>query len=135
MGGAGVMLLNRTRPTQKEPTIALINIVFLMLVFFMIAGTLAVPLDQEIKLIQTADLDGREPPDTLVVHADGRLQLRGQQVESAEAYFATLPEAARSVVKLVPDRDLPARQLIAISNSLRKSGAGRVLLVSERALP
>lgn len=31
--------------SEREPTIALINIVFLMLVFFMVAGTLAAPLD------------------------------------------------------------------------------------------
>ncbi|HBR39356.1 MAG TPA: biopolymer transporter ExbD, partial [Sulfitobacter pontiacus] len=33
---------------QREPTIALINIVFLMLVFFMVAGTLAQPLDPDL---------------------------------------------------------------------------------------
>ena len=42
----------------KEPTIALINVVFLMLVFFMIAGTLAPPLDPDLSLIKAEDLDG-----------------------------------------------------------------------------
>ena len=44
---------------QKEPTIALINIVFLMLVFFMVAGTLAQPLSRDLELVKTSDLEGR----------------------------------------------------------------------------
>lgn len=48
--------------SKREPTIALINIVFLMLVFFMVAGTLAQPLDPELKLVKTEELDGIAPP-------------------------------------------------------------------------
>ena len=78
--------MRRARATQKrEPTIALINIVFLMLVFFMVAGTLAQPLDGDLDLVRTADLEGRAPPDTLVVHADGRLSYRGETQASATA--------------------------------------------------
>ena len=40
---------------QREPTIALINIVFLMLVFFMVAGTLSQPLDSDLNLVETHD--------------------------------------------------------------------------------
>ena len=118
----------------KEPTIALINVVFLMLVFFMTAGTLAPPLDPDLSLIKAEDLDGRAPPDTLVVHADGRLWLRGVELTSASAFMERLPDDDRSVVRIVPDRDLPAVQLIEISDELRRGGAERILLVSERGL-
>ncbi|OUS37430.1 biopolymer transporter ExbD [Rhodobacterales bacterium 56_14_T64] len=120
--------------TQKEPTIALINIVFLMLVFFMIAGTLVVPLDSDLKLIETSGLEGREPPDTLVVHADGHLSLRGAAVEDATAFLATLSQEDLEIVRIVPDRALPAKQLVALGNALRHGGAGRVMLVSEKVL-
>lgn len=119
---------------QKEPTIALINIVFLMLIFFMIAGTLAVPLDKDVTLIEAKDLEGREPPDALVVHADGRLTLRGEVLADAAAYAAVLSDEEREAVRIVPDRDLPARDLVKLGNALRAAGAKRVLLVSERAL-
>ena len=119
---------------QKEPTIALINIVFLMLIFFMIAGTLAVPLDKDVTLIEAKDLEGREPPDALVVHADGRLTLRGEVLPDAAAYAAALSDEDREAVRIVPDRDLPARKLVQLGNALRAAGAKRVLLVSERAL-
>lgn len=128
------MQLKALAPSQKEPTIALINIVFLMLIFFMIAGTLAAPLDKEISLIETRDLEGREPPDTLVVHADGRLSFRGEPVADPAAYVSGLPQEAREVVKIVPDRNLPARDLVKLGHALRAAGAVSVVLISERAL-
>ena len=66
------------RRKKSEPTIALINIVFLMLIFFLVAGTLAQPLHGKLQLIKTSDLEGREPPDALVLHANGRLSYRGE---------------------------------------------------------
>ena len=78
------MALRRPAERRKgEPTIALINIVFLMLIFFMIAGALAPPLDARVELVDTADLDGRAPPDAAVVLADGSLLLREQPVDAA----------------------------------------------------
>lgn len=127
--------MRRARAAQKrEPTIALINIVFLMLVFFMVAGTLAQPLDGDLNLVQTADLEGRAPPDTLVVNADGRLSYRGAPQSSATAYLAALTEEERQTIRLVPDRDLPAQTLVALTRELRSEGAERVLLVTERGL-
>ena len=92
---------------RREPTIALINIVFLMLIFFMAAATLAPPLDGELRLVRTADLEGRAPPDALVIHADGRLAYRGEAVADASAYMAALPEEARETVRIVPDAACP----------------------------
>ncbi|ATG45083.1 biopolymer transporter ExbD [Phaeobacter sp. BS52] len=128
------MRIRQHTAAQKEPTIALINIVFLMLIFFMIAGTLAVPLDKDVTLIEAKDLEGREPPDALVVHADGRLTLRGKVLADAATYAAMLTEEERAEVRIVPDRDLPARDLVKLGNALRAAGAQNVLLVSERAL-
>ena len=118
----------------KEPTIALINVVFLMLVFFMIAGTLAPPMDPDLSLIKAEDLDGRAPPDTLVIHEDGRLWLRGVELTSAAAFMERLPDDDRTIVRIVPDRDLPAALLIQITDDLRQGGAERIMLVSERGL-
>lgn len=120
--------------SRREPTIALINIVFLMLVFFMVAGTLAQPLDTDLKLVSTADLEGRPPPDALVVHADGRLSYRGFEIASATEYMESQDAAAQGVVRLVPDRELPAQELVKMARSLRDNGAKSILVVMERAL-
>lgn len=127
------MRRRRDKPT-REPTIALINVVFLMLVFFMVAGTVAQPLDKALNLVRTADLEGRAPPDALVVHRDGRLSYRGDPIASAAIFFDARAEDAREVIRLVPDRDLPAEDLVAVARELRSQGARSVLVVTERGL-
>lgn len=124
------------RRQRREPTIALINIVFLMLVFFMVAGTLAAPLDKDLQLVDTNDLDGVSPPDALVVHPDGRLSYRGEDVADAAGYVtAQRAEVAEpGPVRLVPDRNLPADQLVALARDLRQAGATGVIIVTERGL-
>lgn len=115
---------------QRDSTIPLINVVFLMLVFFLIAGTVAAPLDPDLSLVQTRDLEGRDPPDALVLHADGRLTFRGQAV-TPEAYLAAQDSG---VTRIVPDRDVAATRLMAVTGALRRGGATSVILVAERAL-
>lgn len=123
------------RRKTSEPTIALINIVFLMLIFFLIAGTLAPPLDPDLTLVNTADLEGREPPDALVIHADGSLSFRQAPV-TVESYLAGLDmaEGEPRAVRIVPDQALAARQLIDISATLREQGAERIFVVTQKAI-
>ncbi|GAA4230178.1 biopolymer transport protein ExbD [Sagittula marina] len=124
----------RRRTSDREPTTALINIVFLMLIFFLVAGTLAQPLGKDLTLVRTADLDRQNPANALVVHADGRMTYRGAEVASAEAYVAGLTEEERVRVRIVPDRDLPAKELVQLGRALRTAGAESVVLVTERGL-
>lgn len=128
------MQIHAAKSTPKEPTIALINIVFLMLIFFMIAGTLAPTLDPDIKLISASDLEGREPPDTLIIHADGRMSLHGNPIATTVGFYETLMPEARKTLRIVPDRALPAADLVRIASELRAAGAERVLVVSKRGL-
>lgn len=132
------MMIKRTRiKSESEPTIALINIVFLMLIFFMVTGTLAQTLDKDLELVRTQDLEGRAPPDALVIHEDGRMSFRGETLESVEAYFAARGEESEESrhVRLVPDRALPAQDLVNLAGKLRAKGAEQVMLVTERGLP
>ena len=39
-----------------------------------------------------------------------------------------------SAMRLVPDRDLPATKLLEIADELRRSGAKRIFVVTERGL-
>ena len=126
--------------SQQESTITLINVVFLMLIFFLIAGTLTPPLDKDVTLISTLESEQAEPPDALFVTADGILRARGEEV-TAQAYVAAvrqkdllLPEDPVSV-KIAADRDLPAERLIALVGELRDAGATRIAVVTERTMP
>ncbi|MEP3633508.1 MAG: biopolymer transporter ExbD [Shimia thalassica] len=124
-------MISQPPPRKKrDSTIPLINVVFLMLVFFLIAGTVAPPLDPDLKLVQTSDLEGKEPPDALVLHADGSLSFRGQPT-AADMHVAT---HGSGPTRIVPDRNVPASRLMEITGDLRRAGATSVILVTERAL-
>ena len=123
------------RKPKTEPAVPLINIVFLMLIFFLVAGTISQPLDQELALVETSDLDGREPPDALVLHEDGSLSFRGDVVEDLDAYLTAQPEDQLATVKIVPDRAVEAGRLVEVARAIRSAGAESVVIVTERALP
>ncbi|MDX8354810.1 ExbD/TolR family protein [Cognatiyoonia sp. IB215182] len=123
-----------TRKKKAEPTIALINIVFLMLIFFLVAGTLAQPLDRELELVETSALDGREPPDALVINAAGDLSYRGTALPDVVAFLQDRAEDQLAEVRIVPDRALAADRLVEVSRNLREGGAQSVIIVTERAL-
>ena len=59
----------------RDSTIALINIVFLMLIFFLIAGTVAPPLDREIDLVDTSGL----VVEGVVQKRDGTLSIKADR--------------------------------------------------------
>ncbi|PLS21301.1 ExbD/TolR family protein [Neptunicoccus cionae] len=125
--------LEKAKP-QREPTIALINIVFLMLVFFMVAGTLSQPLDPALKLVRTDELEGKAPPNALVVYPDGRLTYEGSDQTDVSAFVESLSEEDRATVRLLPDRELPARTLVTLTRDLRAAGVKQVMLATERSL-
>lgn len=127
------MMRSRPKRQKPEPTITLINIVFLMLIFFLVAGTLAQPLAPELTLVRAWDLAAQPPEDALVINAAGELFYRGIPLPDIDAYVSE-HVGDRSALRIVPDRDLPARQLVQIGNQLRAAGAERVILVTERGL-
>lgn len=128
-----------TARTKQESTITLINVVFLMLIFFLIAGSLTPPLDKEVALISSAESDQAEPPDALFVTAQGSIRARGAEITPAE-YVAgirqdrLLLDGDAITVKIAADRDLPAERLIGIVAELRDAGATRVSVVTERTM-
>lgn len=125
-------MIKRSRQTAKrEPTIALINIVFLMLVFFMVAGTLAQPLSPDLTLAKASDLEGRSPPDALILMADGTLQYRGAVLPSIENWDGITPDKP---IRVVPDRAAKATDLLKLAAQLRSKNATKVLIVTETAL-
>jgi len=112
---------------EREPTIALINVVFLMLIFFLIAGTLAPPPEPGLRLVSVTDLEAAPPPDGLVLRADGTALHRGAPVTPEE--FG----AAGGTIRVIPDRDLPAQDLLRVARALQAAGAKAVVVVGEMA--
>ena len=119
----------------KEPTIALINIVFLLLIFFLAASTIAPPLDQDVKLIDTRLLDSDPPPNALVIRADASLLFQGKVITIED--FLTQQKSLQATnnslaIRLVPDKQLKAKALVRITNLLKQGGAQSVKLVTQK---
>lgn len=124
---------NANRP-KAENTVALVNIVFLMLIFFLIAGAITPPIDNEISLIKASEALPVAPPDALAVRQDGTLIYRGE-VTTAVRFAETRPatdETADPALKLIADRALPAEKLIEIISELKAAGAVKIAVVTER---
>ncbi|WP_349366914.1 MAG: biopolymer transporter ExbD [Nitratireductor rhodophyticola] len=133
-------MLRLARPKQtrqRESTIALINIVFLMLIFFLVAGTLTPPLDNDVSLISTVEANPSEPPNALFVTEEGEMRLRGTATDAQGFMLARAEtlgeEAARQLeIKVAADRDLPAAKLVDIVGALKAAGASRISIITER---
>ncbi|MEM1174340.1 MAG: biopolymer transporter ExbD [Pseudomonadota bacterium] len=117
------------RRAKGEPMISLINIVFLILIFFMVAGTLAQP-PRELQFLQTTSLDCCTEPDALAIAKDSRLSYRGSVVDSVSDFLA-LRADADGPVRLLPDRNLPATDLLKLIASLKAAGSEQIIVLTQ----
>ncbi|WP_244423600.1 ExbD/TolR family protein [Nitratireductor pacificus] len=133
------MRLARPRAArERESTVTLINIVFLMLIFFLVAGTLTPPLDGEVTLISTTDAERSEPPGALFVTRDGALRVKGAEVDAAgfvaqRRAQSEAPDSETLEITVAADRDLPASRLVDIVGALKAAGASKISIITERA--
>ncbi|MEM9734661.1 MAG: biopolymer transporter ExbD [Pseudomonadota bacterium] len=118
---------------KREGTIALINIVFLMLIFFLIAGTLAPPLDRAIDPIQSQAGEPVPPPQALFVREDGSLSSGGQET-SLEQWVKGIGED-QPVLRVFADRRTPARLLIETAAKVEARSGKPVRLVTLKVQP
>lgn len=110
-----------------------------MLIFFLIAGSIAPSPDAGLTLVRVRDLEAQPPREALVLTEAGGLRLAGEDwpgelADGAAAYLETLTEEPR-VARLMPDRAAPAETLVELAEHLRAAGAERVLIMGERDLP
>ncbi len=136
------------RPAQKPPrenTIALINIVFLMLIFFLIAGTLAPPMDGDVALIKTVQAEAVAPPRAVFVTQQGVVTYQGEVI-TADQYQRVIASqqtdgagdgplgqsGSGPSIKIAADGKLAASRLITIIDEFKTAGAARVSIITER---
>lgn len=124
------MIASRRRKIKGEPTIALINIVFLILIFFMVAGTLAPSPDPSIEFVGSEGLECCAPPDALSISASGILSRNGEAYASEKAYLSAYPSQGE-VLRILPDHRLPAAHLLKTLSALKVAGADQITLLAE----
>ncbi len=119
---------------DHDRLIPMINVVFLLLTFFLMAGTLRV-----------ADSSGIEPPDAatsgklergnpvLTVTSDGEIALDGETVilDSAVASIGAMLQATPGLtLHIRADRDAPASIILPLLRALRDAGVEKLRLIA-----
>jgi biopolymer transport protein ExbD len=133
--------------TPIEPTLALINVVFLLLLFFVVTGTIVYQHDRSIVPPTSIALHtGKAPIDAVYVDAEGQLRFRGEAQSAAEIARALradsgqgagqgADQAAAAIVRpiqVVADRRLRAQTLLAVLADLKDQGLQSLSIVTVR---
>lgn len=132
------MRLDTPRKKQQEPDLTgLINIVFLILIFFIVAGSLRPYSARDIKLAKAPrQTQSAAPRSSLVVQADGQILYRGGAVPFEELQ-ATLEGVARHETGrpfvIVADKRADAARLLDIVAIAKSAGATSVAILTEHA--
>lgn len=131
----------RRRPVDEDQRILpLINVVFLLLIFFMVAGQLSKTDPVQIEPpVSDNDTAAENDPLQVFVTADGRVQLGADPVAVSElaSRIRALPgDAARGRVHLKADGQADTALVLAALQEIRAAGAETVrLMTSTRKAP
>lgn len=129
------MKFEARRPkNDEERVLPLINVVFLLLIFFMLAGRLAVSDPFQITPPASTSAGETGQQDMLVlVDADGRLALDGEimsQTALREAVAARIERDGASPVRMKADGRADATGVVAVMETLREAGVDRLELLT-----
>lgn len=127
----------RSRFDADAGILPLINVVFLLLIFFMLAGrlTTAAPFKVVPPVSEQAAAAEAAPREAAVlVAADGRLALNGQPIDAAALRAAVAEALAQRPdlpVSLTADGGAAATEVVAVMESLRDAGVHRLQLFAQ----
>lgn len=134
------MRLSQSRRLNKgDSIIPLINIVFLLLVFFLLAGTLTPrpPFEMEVATTELKPPSG-PPSEAVFISARGVIAYRGAEIspEGLTAALAARRESftASNPLELVLDRRLKAGDLLPVTEALSAARIEQVRIVTERSV-
>jgi biopolymer transport protein ExbD len=125
------------RKRREADLISLINIVFLMLIFFLVASTLRPFALRDLSLAQLVSGEpGIGAAGYVIVHRDGALRHQGDKVtlEDLVAHVsAAFADAGNRPIAIVADHRATATRLIDVANVLQAAGFHDLKVVTRRA--
>ena len=128
-------------PTENHRTevtiVPMVNVVFLLLIFFMLVGRIAPNDSLDISLPVSSSGQARSDDLThIVIAADGRMVLDGNELDmSALIGVVTdkVTEDSTTRFELKADAKLEANRLILVMEVLRQAGVQELALVTEHS--
>lgn len=117
--------------------IPLINIIFLLLIFYMIAGQISYSDGAIVEVpVSTSDKQLLPPELQLTMTADGSVSINGVKPGPTtlnEALREALSKQAGSTVTIKADKNVRAHQLQSLLDSLKSNGVTDIMLFSQAA--
>lgn len=129
------MLPPPVRRPAPDFSLATVNIVLLLVLFFLVAGTIVAVTEQGIELPETVDLPLADLPRPLIVlAADGSTAMDGE-VLAMPAILDRLTQEGAAQVYLLTARETPALRLLETLAVLEPAGiASSLVTLRNRAL-
>lgn len=127
-------LSSPTEYRKPESTIALINVVFLMLIFFLVAGTLVSQLDKDVDLATARLAEMGEPPaGALFIAKTGELRFQGQAT-NLDGFLLQHERAHANgkPVLIAADHRAEAKHLVDVLAGLKTRGVSAISVVTRR---
>ena len=123
------------RRTPPENTIPLINVVFLMLIFFLFAGSIARDDARRMRPpIDITDDESIRSTGALIIDRDGHTHAQDTEI-SIEAWLEARKYAgeAGDPLKIAADGNLPADKLEEVLAVLSEAGGANVVLITRKS--
>jgi biopolymer transport protein ExbD len=112
----------------------LIDVVFLLLIFFMLTTTFMVQEAVELQIPQSETAGEADPSALVIVLSHSDLTFNGESVSLEELKNALL-EPLRSdsdrAVTLMTDAEMPVQRILQVMDSIRSAGGRNVALATE----
>ena len=118
------------RREARESIVPMINVVFLLLIFFLMTAQIAPPEPFEVSPPESSAEGPAEARAVLHVAGTGELAFNDARGEAVFAALDGLGEA--ETLKLRADRSVPAEKIAALLGRLAGLGISKIELVSER---
>ena len=131
-------MISIARPSRRNELVnitPLIDVVFILLVFFMLAGAIKRPDNIDVVLPEsTSELSSEIEDVVILIGEDGTVAFQGhvlrddqELVRTATVWFAAQPDSA---IQLKADADAEAVRVIEVMELLRQAGARVLVLVT-----
>lgn len=118
-----------------DSSLALINVVFLLLLFLLVSGTLRPPLPDDFDWAETSANEGASNlQDSLVLTKAGEFWFQGTNLDEAQLLrFLTEAVARSEALTLQVDKRARIETIAGFANKARSAGIGRLSLVTVEA--
>ncbi len=122
----------KTKPASDDKLIPLINIVFLLLIFFMVAGQMHAQTSENLQLpISNSGTEAQPLTTRIELNANMQLFFNSQLLSSKELSNELKKLSKTSELKILLHRHLTATQVQPLLTLLREQQFSRITLISE----